>query len=249
MGRRSRIRLESALRREKPGRRPGKSILIVCEGEETEPIYFKSLWRDIRLRTVDVKVVGQGAEILGVVDAAVHLRDERANDALDSVRMAPYDEVWCVVDTERRTDSPSWERGVDRAAAHGLRLAWSNPCFEYWLLLHFELIGRSFDGYAAIRPFVSRHIRHYTKSTDCFELLAPRIPTAVDHSKRIHRSQWQDTPRSIDCNPATTVHELVERLIEVAGMTVEQYQGQHPLPAPVRPKDKRSRQSSTDRGR
>ena len=64
---------------------------------------------------------------------------------------------------------------------------------------------------------MSKHIRHYEKSADCFEQLAPRIPTAIEHSKRIHRTQWQDTPKSIDCNPATTVHELVERLFEVAG--------------------------------
>ena len=61
---------------------------------------------------------------------------------------------------------------------------------------------------------------------------APRIPTATEDSKQIHRSQWRDIPNAIDCNPGTTVHELVEKLIQLAGMTIEQYQACFPLPDP-----------------
>ncbi len=178
----------------------------------------------------DVEIVGAGAEIIGVVALAIELRQERETAAEESNRLAPFDEVWCVVDTERRNDNPSWERGIDRVRATGLKLAWSNPCFEFWLLLQFELIGRVFDGYEVLRPFLRRHIRRYEKSVDCFEQVAPRVPTAIENSKQTHRAQWQDTPRSIDCNPATTVHELVERLMEVAEMTIEQYQARFPLP-------------------
>jgi RloB-like protein len=243
MIRRNRVRRESDLRRRGPTRRPRECILLACEGAETEPNYLKSLRRKIGLRTVDVEIVGQGAEIVGVVDEAIRLREERAAEAEQSNQRAPFDEIWCVVDTECRNDNPSWEKGVDRANATGLRLAWSNPCFEFWLLLHFELIGRSFAGYAAVRPFLSKYIKHYQKSTDCFEQLAPRVPMAIDHSKRIHRSQWQDTPKFIDCNPATTVHELVERLLEVAGMTVDDYRRRFPLPDEGPPKGKRTGRS------
>jgi hypothetical protein len=132
---------------------------------------------------------------------------------------------------------------VDRINATGLNLAWSNPCFEFWLLLHFEPIGRVFDGYAALRPFLRKHIRRYEKSMDCFEQLAPRVLKAIENSKQIHRAQWQGTPRPIDCNPATTVHELVERLIEVSGMTLEQYQARFPIPEDTSAKRKRPRRA------
>jgi RloB-like protein len=240
---RRRDRERSPWLRRSGNEKPGHSILIVCEGARTEPLYFEGLWKAIRLASVEVRVVGQGAEIVGVVEEAIHRRVEREREAAESLTIVPFDEVWCVVDTECRNDNPSWERGVDRARANGLNLAWSNPCFEFWLLLHFELIGRSFAGYAAVRPFLARHIKHYKKNTDCFDQLAPRIPTAIDHSKRIHRSQWQDTPRSIDCNPATAVHELVERLLAVAGMTVDDYRQRFPLPDEDPPKGKRTRRS------
>jgi len=195
------------------------------------------------LNTVEVEIAGEGAEISRVVHAALRRKEERDDEARNSPRYAPFDEVWCVVDTERRNDNASWERGVNRATSTGLRLASSNPCFEYWILLHFEKVGRSFDGYAAIRPYVRQHIKDYEKKLICFEQLATRIPTAIYHSKQIHRSQWQDTPKFIDRNPGTTVHELVEKLIQVAGMTIDQYQARFSLPDTTPPKGKRARRS------
>jgi RloB-like protein len=207
MGRQSRRRPEKALGRGRPSRRPRDCILIVYEGTVTESSYFESPWRKIRLNTVEVEIAGECAEISRVVHAALRRKEERDDEARNSPRFAPFDEVWCVVDTERRNHNASWERGVNRATSTGLRLAWSNPCFEYWILLRFEKVGRSFDGYAAIRPCVRLHIKDYEKKLNCFEQLAPRIPTAIYHSKQIHRSQWQDTPKFIDCNPGTTVHD------------------------------------------
>jgi RloB-like protein len=243
MARRKRARPESELRRGGPTRKPRECILVVCEGEETEPNYLEALRSKINLSTLDVEIVGQGAEIISVLAEAIRLREERETAAKESNRLAPFDEVWCVVDTERRNDNPSWERGLDRVRATGLKLAWSNPCFEFWLLLHFKRIGRSFDGYAVLRPFLSKHIPRYEKSMDCFEELAPRVPTAIENSKLIHRAQWQDTTKAIDCNPGTTVHELIERLMEVAGMTVEQYQTRFPIPANKPKKAARFRRS------
>ena len=164
MSRRKRVRFESDLRRRRPTRTPRQCILVVCEGAETEPNYLNSLREKIGLSTVDVKIVGEGAEIVGVVDEAIRLRAERASASKESNRLAPFDEVWCVVDTERKNDNPSWERGENRAKNARLKLAWSNPCFEYWLLLHFERVGCGFDGYAKIKPLLRKHISDYEKS-------------------------------------------------------------------------------------
>lgn len=228
MARRNRVRPESSLQRQKPTRKPRACILVVCEGAETEPKYLTSLRTAIGLSTLEVEIVGEGAEIVGVVRKAIRLREDREAAAKVSNRLAEFDEVWCVVDTERKSDNPSWKRGVVQSKDTGLMLAWSNPCFEYWLLLHFEYIGRGFDGYARLRPHLKKHIKNYEKNRDCFEQLAPRIPMAIEHSKQIHRAQWQETPDAIDRNPGTTVHELVERLIEVAGMTLKQFQDKFP---------------------
>ncbi len=210
-----------------------------------EPNYLKASRKRINLSTLDAEIVGEAAEILGVVEGARRLKEEREAASSESVRLAPCDEIWRVVDTERRNDNPSRERGVDRASALGFRLAWSNPCFDYWLLLHFERIGRIFDGFAVLRPFLSKHIPRYEKSKDYSRQLAPRLPTAIENSRHIHRAQWQDTPRQIDCNPATTGRELVERLMDVAGITIAEYQARYPMPGtkPKQTKLKRTKRA------
>lgn len=241
MDRRRRVRAEAELGRGKPTRRVRKFILVVCEGEKTERVYLESLRSALEISKTTVEIVGAGAEIVGVVSEAIDRGEKRRAEAEQSNRLLPYDEVWGVVDTERRNDNPSWEQGVERARAAGLKLAWSNPCFEFWLLLHFEHNGSSFDGCAKVRPLLRKHIPRFKKSVDCFEHLAPHVPKAVENSKTIHRSQWRDTPKLIDRNPGTTVHELVERLMEVAGITIEEYQSRFPSPG-VEPK-KRGRAS------
>ena len=100
MGRQSRRIPEKALGRGRPSRRPRDCILIVCEGTVTEPSYFESLWRKIRLNTVEVEIAGEGAEISRVVHVALRRKEERDDEARNSPRFAPFDEVWCVVDTE-----------------------------------------------------------------------------------------------------------------------------------------------------
>ena len=65
-----------------------KSILIVCEGEETEPIYFKALKRRLRLIMVDVEIVGEGAAPITVVNSAIQLREGRKQIARKSLTKA-----------------------------------------------------------------------------------------------------------------------------------------------------------------
>jgi hypothetical protein len=228
---RTHIRHEASLSRRPPTRRARECILIVCEGSETEPNYLRALRRRMNLSTVEVDIVGEGAEITGVIEAALRLREERREQSAMSNRLAPLDEAWLVVDTERKNDNTSWNRGLARAQSEQLKVAWSNPCFEYWLLLHFECIGRCFDGYDSVRPRLKRHLANYTKSADYFDRLAPRIPVALENARAIDRNQWQTTPKIMDRNPATSVHMLAERLIELAGFTIDQFGERFPLPA------------------
>jgi hypothetical protein len=241
MTRKSRLRTEADLGRRTPTRKPRECILVVCEGSKTEPNYLEGLCKKLGLSTLEVEIIGEGAEINGVVAEARRLRDERTSRAKGSTRFVPFDEVWCVVDTEGEQNREAWKRGVNRTTDLKFRLAWSNPCFEYWFLLHFERTGRGFDGFNGIRPALSKHLPHYEKGMICFDRLAPYVPRAIKHSKEIHQSQWQDTKDEMDCNPGTTVHELVERILEVAGLDIPAYQDRCPLPPPPPGKTKRMR--------
>ena len=103
--------------------RSGKSrILIVCEGRETEPNYFRGL-RDeeaVRQRFSVVVQKGKGGSCLVVVQQAI---DEQAKAR---VRGEHFDEVWCVCDVEQAGQREQVIRARTQASQHGIRLALSN---------------------------------------------------------------------------------------------------------------------------
>ena len=47
------------LQRGKPKRQPYDRVLIVCEGNKSEPFYFESLIDDFRLSSANVKIFGK----------------------------------------------------------------------------------------------------------------------------------------------------------------------------------------------
>ena len=103
------------------------TILIVCEGENTEPSYF----RQFKLSSATIKPIGEGYNTISLVERAVQLLEER-----------PYDQVWCVFDADPKPDNPkqakNFNDAVTLAEREGFGVAYSNQAFEYWLILHFD---------------------------------------------------------------------------------------------------------------
>jgi hypothetical protein len=60
-------------------------ILIVCEGKNTEPSYF----RQFKLTSATIKPVGEGYNTISLVKRAMQLALEKK-----------YDQVWCVFDKD-----------------------------------------------------------------------------------------------------------------------------------------------------
>ncbi len=128
-------------RSRRPARRaPFKEVkpllLVVTEGEVTEPEYLAGFVRWCANPRVHV-VVEPGAGVpKTIVESAKRLKQEAEARARgekdDNLR---YDEVWCVFDVD---DHPALNDARQIAESQALRLAVSNPCIELWLLLHFQ---------------------------------------------------------------------------------------------------------------
>lgn len=135
------------LHRKAAKRQPFARLLIVCEGEKTEPLYLDEIRRAFRLATAHVQVwpSADGTEPLQVVDYAerLFLNGNRAK----AIDRRGFDRVIAVFD---RDDHATYHPALAKARA--LNLAHENddgepvpfqaiasvPCFELWLLLHFE---------------------------------------------------------------------------------------------------------------
>ena len=112
--------------------------LIVCEGEVTEGLYFNGIRKNKRLPAslIDVRE-GYGVP-LTVVRAAVAFKQENQTSSIDSPENL-FKEVWCVFD---RDDHPSIPAAFQLANANGIKIAFSNPCFELFIILHFRSYRR-----------------------------------------------------------------------------------------------------------
>lgn len=111
-----------SLERQEPTLREKPTILIVCEGENTEPSYFNQF----RLSSATVKSIGEGYNTISLVNRAIQIAKQSA-----------YDQVWCVFDKDDFPDV-DFNNAISLAAANNFGVAYSNQAFEYWIILHLE---------------------------------------------------------------------------------------------------------------
>lgn len=207
-------RSRNSYRRRPPSVEPRACVLLVCEGKKTEPNYFKSLRKELRLTTVEVKIVGQGAAPKTVVKKAVELARDRKQEVHRGRDGIEYDHVWCVFDVEQTHQNPSLPAALDQAAATGIDVALSNPCFEYWFLLHFTNCGQLLSNCKGVLLELKKHLPNYEKAQDVFETLWPRVDDAIRRAKAREKSHVRaGTPRS-KMDSSTEVYKVVELLRE-----------------------------------
>lgn len=147
-GRRSRER--KSLRRATAVDAPRRTVLVFCEGTKTEPDYLRALKRERVVRevaSVEIRVAGKGssADPFALVTAAVKAHDLSTRGELE------VDEIWCLYDVEWPQNHSHLPEAAELAKRHGIRVAISNPCFELWLVLHFQDQTAWLDTAAATR--------------------------------------------------------------------------------------------------
>lgn len=198
-------------------REPRKSVLIVCEGEKTEPIYFNALKKRLRLIMVDVEVVGEGAAPITVVNSAIELREQRKQIARKSLTKVEYEVIYCVIDVEAPIPHESLANAVTKAKDNKLEVILSNPCFEYWYILHFSKTSAPFNKSKDAKSALKRKHPAYSESdTTIFNVVYPKTGDAIKHSKEVLKEQHDNAGDLKDCNPSTHVHKIVEYLQNTA---------------------------------
>lgn len=193
-------RLDSLAERER--------VLIVCEGEKTEPNYFKAIKAELPRHVVEVELHGEGDNTLGLVEKAQVLRDERAGGDY------PFDQVWVVFDRDS-FPADDFDNAITKAQNDNIKTAWSNEAFELWYVLHFEYRTTAMPRAEYQDKLSTCMGRRYAKNaSDMHQVLAitGRQASAIQWSKRLHESmKTAQTPPS-RANPCTTVYQLVEVL-------------------------------------
>ena len=183
-------------------------ILIVCEGTQTEKNYFKSF----RVPTLHIEVHGKGQSTSNLVEYTRTLKTNRENE-LD----IEFDFVWCVFDRDRCCRS-NYDLAYRKAKVYGFNIAFSVEAFEIWFLLHFKYFINQYT-VEVLKEKLTQEFRKemgidYDKSDPgLFEYLESKMDIALKNAKKLHEYHSPSPTKShYDCNPSSTVFELVEFL-------------------------------------
>lgn len=181
-------------------------ILIVTEGERTEPNYFEGFKTIIPRGIVHVEVIGTGFNTIQVVQAAQNERnDKRGTDE-------EYDQVWVAFDKD---DFPNrhFNDAVFLSKADNIGCAYSNESFELWYVLHFQYLDTAINRrqYIEILEGILSHPYQKNDPNIFFELQSKGNQyRAINWAKNLLAKFDQTNPAQE--KPTTTVFKLVEEL-------------------------------------
>lgn len=189
-----------------PSKEPRARILVVCEGEVTEPEYLQGFARWCRNPLVRIEISDEHGVPRTLVETAKRLKaqaDRKATQEGDP--FLRYDSVWCVFDVD---EHPHVDQALDMANANEVHVALSNPCFELWLLLHFrESPGMRHR--KAVHQMLTGFLPGYGKHLS-FEVLEPGYEHAVRRAQRL--ADEAASANEVGRNPSTGVYVLTEAI-------------------------------------
>jgi hypothetical protein len=195
------MKKKDSLRRRRSFREPRARFLIVCEGEVTEPKYFKDIRR---LERGIIEIVSAGRP-KSVVKRAVEMKKKSESEAdARGDENFRYDFVWCVFDV----DQHPLHEAKEQARANAIDVAVSNPCFELWLLLHFQDQTAHIDG-RKLQQLCGKYMPGYQKAPPC-DALMQRQGGAIERA--IQLEKWQALRGKAGGNPSTGVHRLIQQI-------------------------------------
>lgn len=191
-------------------------FLIVCEGEKTEPNYFKSLVaNDKYSRVIDIE-----AEIIGGAKCTISLVNE-AEKIYDNSVIKP-DRVWVVFDKD---DFKDFNEAIQLCIQKGFNAGWTNEAFELWYYLHFEYLDTSIsrhDYIKKIESFITEKKEYenfkYKKNDEAFykEVLSnigdeQNAKKYASKLRELFKNEI-DSGNYTKAKPCTTIDILVEEL-------------------------------------
>jgi len=204
-----------------PKKKPKKKISltpvfhIFCEGEKTEPYYIKNYISHFHSEKRNIILVEDTKKNTPVQLVEV-ARDHKAKGFKKDV-------FWVVFDRESVSKYPHELHLKARSIAkkHHIEIAFSNVCFEFWLLLHFQYSTASYDSCddllnrSQLKSLLKeKGIKDYDKGFfSLFEHLKEDIPNAISNAEKVmtHALDTAENGKTSPnyLNPYTDVHQLL----------------------------------------
>ncbi|MBN1330249.1 MAG: RloB domain-containing protein [Candidatus Heimdallarchaeota archaeon] len=183
-------------------------ILLICEGQKTERIYFGRY-----------RARNNGLEILtpktNVTDPKNLVKFALSQIKKYGIDFQYGDQVWCVFDADKNT-LQNISDANKLAQKNNINLCLSNPCFELWYLLHYIYYDQKISTVDLLET-LTKYILNYTKSKDYFDNLANNRNNAIKNAIRLNKkhSDLGIELLSLASNPSTLVVQIVQNILEI----------------------------------
>lgn len=195
------------LRRKRSVREERFTVLILCQGERTEPDYFRRLIQKYRIPGVTVQ--SDPLDPANLVKKAIRLNVDRTFNAVfvvvDKDEFKPIN----LREANRRCKAASKPSSLKRGGGVEFRLVVSIPCFEAWLNTHNKPVRA---------PSTTRLMQQQAVEN---ELVDPRKKKRLSENFPLDRwESAQDNVAEVDYGEfepeaGTSVGRLVRYLVEV----------------------------------
>ncbi len=218
------IRRGGSLRRQVHTRRAKAKFTLYTEGQNTEPEYFYALQRTLDGALIRIEPVAAVGVPTTIAERAIEEAAKFAKVRKKDSSFSENDQIWAVFDRDEHLRIDEVYRKCERS---GVGVAFSDPCFELWLILHLQDYDQTLDRHQIQRylgELLPDYDRNRSKSTDCNKLVS-ELERACSRSAGLLGRRLREAPENREppnlSRPYTTVHLLIKAIRE----TVAKFQG------------------------
>lgn len=131
------------------------AIAIIGEGI-TESIYFSQMRQEEDLQFTVKPDYGKNSSVESIVEKALDFLEKE------------FDIVFCVTDMDEMTRNQNlMDKYINLKKKHGSdRLVFieTNPCMEFWFLLHYTFTTKAFNNYKQLAKLLKKYLPAYDKT-------------------------------------------------------------------------------------
>lgn len=205
--------------RKSKSRYSGDTVLIICEGTETEPNYLMELKEYLEIEQAALDIIPSSGS---APSSVVKYAKEEIKHACEKGN--PYTKVYCVIDKDTHlsyTSALADVKNFNKSSRKNpcktvLCVVPSIPCFEYWILMHYTSTTAVF-GTGSLSPCqhlissaLKAQISGYQKANRIFsrKIIEERLSVARRNSSITLKSA---VSAGTD-DPSTKMHLLIDEL-------------------------------------
>ncbi len=199
-------------KRNAPSKDPKQLIIIVCEGEKTEPRYLEEFAKSYGNNLVALDIIDGAGVPRTIVEKAVEKNREQLRKVRKSKDSFDKFQVWAVFDVDEHPKVPEAKNLAD---GHGIKVGISNPCIEIWGILHFERHTAFIDRKAAQSKLATlmTGYDHNSGATFNFNEIRGEYDRAKTNARHLEtRHKTGGSP--IDENPSSNLYKLLDEIIK-----------------------------------